>query len=86
MIVTDYVVSSIEKTLLKNPAIYNFIEVVSKTFLATAKVQNWRQKLIFAKKPVRRMIVAMSINEADLGTKRTNPFHYQKFGLNETLD
>ena len=31
------------------------------------------------------MIVAMSINEAYLGTNRTNPFHYQKFGLNEIL-
>ena len=31
------------------------------------------------------MIVAMSINEAYLGTNRTNPFHYQKFGLNEII-
>ena len=78
--VTDYVLSSIEKTLLKNPAIY--IEVVPKTFLATAGVQSWRQEDVFAKEPVRRMIVAMSISEAYLGTNRTNPFHYQKFGLN----
>ena len=81
MTVTDYVLSSIEKTLLKNPAIYNYIEVVPKTFLATAGVQSWRQEDVFAKEPVRRMIVAMSINELD--TIRTNPFHYQKFGLNE---
>ena len=27
----------------------------------------------------------MSINEAYLGTNRTNPFHYQKFGLNEII-
>ena len=31
------------------------------------------------------MIVAMSINEAFLGTSRTNPFHYQNFGLNEII-
>ena len=31
------------------------------------------------------MILAMSINEAHLGTNRTNPFHYQKFGLNEII-
>ena len=66
MTVTDYVLSSIEKTLLKNPAIYNYIEVVPKTFLATAGVQSWRQEDVFAKEPVRRMIVAMSINEAYL--------------------
>ena len=85
MTVTDYVLSSIEKTFLKNPAIYSYIEVVPKTFLATAGVQSWRQEDVFAKEPVRRMIVAMSINEAYLGTNRTNPFHYQKFGLNEII-
>ena len=31
MTVTDYVLSSIEKILLKNPAIYNYIEVVPQT-------------------------------------------------------
>ena len=85
MTVTDYVLSSIEKTLLKNPANYIYIEVVPKTFLATAGVQSWRQEDVFAKEPVRRMIVAMSINEAYLGTNRTNPFHYQIFGLNEII-
>ena len=85
MTVTDYVLSSIEKTLLKNPAVYNYIEVVPKTFLAIAGVQSWRQEDVFAKEPVRTMIVAMSINEAYLGSNRTNPFHYQKFGLNEII-
>ena len=33
MIVTDYVLSSIEKTWLKNPAIFIYIEIVPKTFL-----------------------------------------------------
>ena len=85
MTVTDYVLLSKEKTLLKNPAIYNYIEVVRKTFLATAGVQSWRQEDVFAKELVRRMIVAMSINEAYLGTNRTNPFQYQNFGLNEII-
>ena len=31
------------------------------------------------------MIVEMSINEAYLVTNRTNPFRYQKFGLNEII-
>ena len=31
------------------------------------------------------MIVAMSTNEAYLGTNRSNPFHYQKFRLNEII-
>ena len=71
--------------MLKNPAIYNYIEVVSKTFFATAGVQSWRREDVFAKELVRRMIVALSINEAYLGTNRKSPFHYQKFGLNEII-
>ena len=85
MTVTDYVLSSIEKTLLKNPAIYNYIEVVPKLILATAGVQSWRQEDVFAKEPIRRVSVAMSINEAYLGTYRTNPFHYQKSELNQII-
>ena len=71
--------------MLKNPAIYNYIEVTPKTFLATAGVQKWRQEDVFAKEPVRRMIVALSINEAYLGTNRINPFPYQILGLNEII-
>ena len=75
MTVTDFVLSSIDKTLLKTPAIYNNIEVLPRTFLATTGVPSWRQEDVFAKEPVRRMILAMSSNTAYLGTNRTNPFH-----------
>ena len=83
MLVTDYVLSSIEKALLKNSAIYNYIELVQKTFLATAGVQSWRQRDAVAQKSVRKKDSSKSINETYLGTSRTNTFHYQKFGLNE---
>ena len=85
MTVTDFVLSSIEKTLLKSPSMYNYIEVLQRTFLATIGVQSRRQEDVFAKEPVRRTIVAMSTNEAYLGTNRSNPFHYQKFRLNEII-
>ena len=85
MTVTDYVPSSIEKTLLKTLAIYNYIEVLPRTFLATTGVQSWRQEDVLPKEPVRRIILAMSSNTATLGTNRTNPFHYQKFQLNENI-
>ena len=83
--VTDFVLSSIEKTLLKSPAIFNYIEVLPRSFLATTGVQNWRQEDVFAKEPVRRMNFAMSTNEAYLGTNSSNPFHYQNFRLNEII-
>ena len=81
MTVTDFVLSSIEKTLLKSPAIYNYFEVLPGTFLATTGVQSWRQEDVFAKEPVRKMILAMSTNEAYLGTNRSNPFHYHKIQI-----
>ena len=85
MTVADFVLSLIEKTLLKSPAVFNYIEVLPRTFLATTGVQSWRREDGFAKKPVRRMIVAMSTNEAYLGTNRSNRFNYQKFRLNEII-
>ena len=81
MTVTDYVLSSVKKKtffLSKNPAFYNYIEVVPKTFIATARVQSWQlqeykvQDDVFAKEPAQRLIVATSINEAYLSTNRAN--------------
>ena len=81
MTVTDFVLLSIEKTLLKSPVLYNYIEVLPRTFLATTGVQSWRQEDVFAKEPVRRMVVAKSKNEVYFGTKKSNSFHYQKFRM-----
>ena len=85
MTVTDFVLSTIEKTLLKSPGKYNYFEVLPRTLLATTGVQSWGQEDVFAKEPVRRMIVAMSTNEAYLGTNTSNLFHYQKIRLNEII-
>ena len=38
--VTDFVLSSTEKTLLKTPAIYKYFEFLPRTFLATTGVQS----------------------------------------------
>ena len=51
MTVTDFVLSSIEKSLLKTPAIYNYFEVLPRTFLATTGVQSWRQEDFLPKSP-----------------------------------
>ena len=81
MTVADHVLSAIEKTLLKTPAVYWYTEVLPRFFLATA----WSQEDKFSKEPVRRMIIAMSTNQSYLGTNRTNPLPYQKFNLNEIV-
>ena len=63
-----FVLSSIGKTQFKTPAIYNFIEVLPRTFLTTIGVQSWRQEDNFAKEPVRRKVVAIITNTAYLST------------------
>ena len=85
MTLTDHVLSAIEKTLLKTPAVYRYTEVLPRNFLATAGIRSWSQEDIFSKEPVRRMIIAMSTNQSYLGTNRKNPFHDQIFNLNKIV-
>ena len=75
--------SAIESTLLKTPANYPYQEEITKTFLATAGKRSWQQEDIFALEPVRQIIIALNTNNALLGTNRTNPFLYQKFGVSK---
>ena len=49
MTVSDHVLTAIEKTLLKTPAVYRYTEVLPRTFLATTGVQSWRQEDVFSK-------------------------------------
>ena len=83
MTIADHVLSAIEKTLLKTPAVYRYNEVLPRTFLATRGVHSWRQEDVFSNEPVRRWTIAMSSNQAYIGSNRTTPFHYQKFGLSQ---
>ncbi|XP_075250834.1 uncharacterized protein F54H12.2-like [Convolutriloba macropyga] len=83
MTITDNVLGALEKQLMKTPAVYGFTEVLPRTFLATTGVQSWRQEDVFSNEPVRRMIIAMTTNQAYLVTNRTNPFHYRAFNLSE---
>ena len=53
--------------------------------LSAAGIRSWRQEDVFSKQTVRRMIIAMTTNQAYLGSNRTNPLHYQKFGLSQIV-
>ena len=85
MTIADHVLTAIEKTLLKTPAVYRYTEVLPRTFLATTGIRSWSHEDIFSKEPVRRLIIVMATNQAYLGTNRTNPFHYQKFDLSQIV-
>ena len=55
--VTDHLLSAIEPTLLKTPANYPYQEEITKTFLATAGQRSWQQEDIFAREPMRQIII-----------------------------
>ena len=79
MTIADHVLTAIEKTLLKTTAVHRYTEVFPRTFLATTGIRSWSKWDIFSKELLRRKIITMAINQAYLGTNRTNLFHYQKF-------
>ena len=85
MTIADQVLTAIEKTLLKTPAVYRYTEVLPRTFSATTGIRSWSHEDIFSKEPLRRMVIAMATNQAYLRTNRTNPFHYQKFNLSQIV-
>ena len=64
MTVADDVLTAIEKTLLKTPAVYRYTKVLPRTLLATIGIKSWSHEDIFSKEPVRRMIIAMATNQA----------------------
>ena len=73
----------VRKSYVKTSAKYSYIEVLQRTFLATTGVQSWRQEDVFAKEPVRRMILAMNPYTVFLGTHQTILTIDQNFCLNE---
>ena len=82
MTVSDNVYSAIETTVTKTPALYRYTEIIPKTFLISTGVQSWSHEDVFTREPIRRFAIAMATNEAFLGAKSVNPFHFQKFNLN----
>ena len=83
MTLNDDVVSAIEKTLLKSPASYLYLETLTKTFLASTGLHSWKQEDIFAREPIRRLAICLNTNEAFLGNNRQNPFNFRKFDLEQ---
>ncbi len=79
--VTEENYSSLQRVLLKNPAIYAYHEVIPKSFIIPGGQNSWKQENIFLNEPIRRFAIAMNTNAAFGGSNDTNPFNYQKFDL-----
>jgi len=81
MTVSENVVASLERVLLKTPAMYKYTEVIPKTFIIPAGQNSWKHEDVFMKEPIRRMAIAMNTNTAFGASNVSNPFNYQKFRL-----
>ena len=83
MTVSDQVFTAIEKTLTKTPVLYRYTEVLPKTYLIPQGSGSWCEQDVFRKERIRRFALALISNQALLGSKLTNPFHYQTHDLSE---
>lgn len=83
MTVSESVHRSLTNTWANTPARYTFPEVKSKTFIIQAGQNQLIRENIFSNEPIRRIAIAMNKNADFTGSIKTNPFHYQKFGLRD---
>ena len=83
MTLNDNVVSTIEKTLVSSTASYAYLETISYLFLASTSLQSWKQEDVFSWDPIRRLAIFLNTNEASLGSKQLNLFHFHKFNLEQ---
>ena len=81
LILKNSVRLSIEKALINAPALYPYIEMINKSFIIQAGRNGFVKENLFGTDPVRRLTLCMATNEQFRGTRDTDPFHYQPFGL-----
>ena len=69
--------------LEREPAHYNYIETVARTFFIPSCKNQFNRENIFKKAPIRRIAVALNKHSAIAGSFNGNPFNYQRFHLRE---
>ena len=69
--------------LEREPAQYNYIETIARTFILPSRQYQFIQENIFNNAPIRRVAVEMSRNSTVAGSFYDNPFSYQQFNLRE---
>ena len=70
--------------LEREPAHYNYMETIARTFIIpSCQNQFIQENVFFNKAPIRRIAVAMNTNLAVAGSFHENPFNYQQFHLRE---
>ena len=63
--------------LEREPAQYNYMETIARTFIIPSRQNQFIQENVFNNAPIRRVAVAMNTNSAVAGSFYENPFNYQ---------
>ena len=69
--------------LEREPAHYNYMETIARTFIIPSRQNQFIQVNIFNNPPIKSIAVAMNTNSAVAGSFHENPFSYQQFNLSE---
>ena len=67
--------------LIYAPVEYNYMETLAKTYVISARQNQFFQENIFNNAPIRRIAIAMNLNFAFTGSLAENSFWYQLFNL-----
>ena len=69
--------------LAYTPVVFNYLESLAKTFIITARQNQFIQENIFNNAAVRRIAIAMNTNSAFTGSYTESPFWYQQCELRQ---
>ena len=69
--------------LEREPAHYNYMETIARTFIIPSSQNQFVQENVFNNAPIRRIAVAMKTYLAVAGSFHENFFNYHKFHLRE---
>ena len=83
VVVNEVYQQTIKYQITHQPACYNFMETIARTFIIPSGRNQFIQENVFNNAPIRRVAIAMNTNSAFTGRFQENPFHYQKLGLRE---
>ena len=72
VVVAEQFHSMIEYQLIHQPALYNFMETVARTFIIPSQQNQFIQENIFHNAPIRRLAIAMNTNSAFTGSSDEN--------------
>ena len=80
VVVNEVYQQTIKYQLTHQPACYNFMETIARTFIIPSGQNQFIQENVFNNAPIRRIAIAMNTTSAFTGHFHEKNVHNQKFG------